>query len=266
MTIGILIFVYLAFAVLCFLASASDRRALYFLSQAWGGLALASHGTWLVMRGISAKHWPFTNTYETLVLLGFFMIALYLGTIRRHRIWAVGGFAGLIVSSLLSLTSFLPSDIEPLVPALKSNWLLFHVVSAFMGYSAFGMAAASAALYLVFDAVPEKAGREVFSRERLASLDWATYRLIAFGFPFLTLGIVLGSIWANLSWGRYWNWDSKETWAFITWLVYAVCLHMRQKKELWGRATALVTLIGFATVMFTYFGVNFWLSSLHAYG
>ncbi|MBI4395219.1 MAG: c-type cytochrome biogenesis protein CcsB [Candidatus Omnitrophica bacterium] len=289
MNIGVLVLAYLFFGVICFLASASERKFLLSFSFLTGLSILALHGIWIILRGIESKHLPLTNTYETLVFLSFLIIAIYFLTFRRYRMVIVGGFAGLIASVVLALTSLLSPEIEPLIPSLKSNWLLFHVTSVFIGYSSFALAAASAAVYLcseIFQSfqryrfcygtgfyssprkqnlsrpepVPEK------TSETLEYLDWLTYRFIALGFPFLTLGISLGAVWANASWGRYWNWDAKETWAFITWLIYGICFHLRYDKKYHGWPMALVTLFGFAAVMFTYFGVNFWLSSLHAYG
>lgn len=271
MTIGILILAYLLFGMICFIAVASVRKILLFISLGSGLLALGIHGTWMVERGLRAGYWPFTNTYETLVLLAFLIIVIFFLTFRRYQMLVIGGFAGIIASIVLALASFFPSEIEPLIPALKSNWLLFHVVSSFIGYSAFGLACAPAAVYLGLDLfsgifrwreLKEKSKqKEVFVR-----LDWLTCRFIAVGFPFLILGIVTGAIWANASWGRYWNWDPKESWAFITALVYAICLHMGRDEVSARRWRAFVTLFGFATVAFTYFGVNLWLSSLHAYG
>lgn len=265
MIIGILIFAYLFFGMICFLASMSERKFILYLSFVIGFLILAVHGTWIISRGIESRYLPFTNTYETLVLLSFLIIVIYFLTFRRYRMVIVGGFAGLIVSVVLALTSLLSPEIEPLIPSLKSNWLLFHVTTVFIGYSSFALASASAAVYLCFEIFKArtKNGKVLATLEYL---DWLTYRFIALGFPFLTLGISLGAVWANVSWGRYWNWDPKETWAFITWLVYGICFHMRYDPNYHGRSMAFVTLIGFASVMFTYFGVNFWLASLHAYG
>lgn len=258
MTIGILLLVYLFWGALNFVASWANKRMLTFFSLGTGLSALTVHGGWLVRRGIESRHLPFTNTYETLIFLGFLIVLIFFLTFPRHRLLSLGGFAGVIVSVLLALTSLLVPDIEPLLPALKSNWLLFHVVSAFLGYSGFALASAAASLYLGFSVSPHP------NQERLDYLGWLTYRFITFGFPFLTLGIATGAIWANESWGHYWNWDPKETWAFITWVMYAIYLHMHSNPKANPKWLALMTLIGFATVMFTYFGVNFWLASLHA--
>lgn len=255
MNVGILTFGYLLFSVVSFAASASEKRFLIRLSVFIGTCLLIFHVGSIFWRGLEAGRWPFTNTYETLVLFAFITLLIYLATFRRHRFVIVGGFVGLIAAVLLALTSLLSSEIEPLIPALKSNWLLFHVTSAFIGYSAFALGTACAIPALT----PGRGNQDI--RERW--MEWAD-RMIAFGFPFLTLGIATGAVWADQSWGRYWNWDAKETWAFVTWIVYAVYLHLERSGESSFLQRAAVALLGFATVMFTYFGVNFWLSSLHA--
>jgi len=265
MMTGILILGYLFFGILSFLAFAATRSKVLFYASVLSGLVtLAVHGVVIFKRGITAGHVPWTNTYETLILFGFLIIVLYFLTLIRYRTVGLGGFAGVVVAFLLALTSLLSPEIEPLLPSLKSNWLLFHVLSAFIGYSAFAVAFGSAALFLIIDVVGKFSGKTNVDAT-LAYFDWLTYRLIAIGFPFLTLGIATGAIWANESWGRYWNWDPKETCAFITWLIYAICLHMRNVDEVKGKPAAWLALFGFATVIFTYFGVNFWLASLHAY-
>ena len=270
MTVGILILAYLFFSIVSLLAFSTEIKTLLRSSVILGVIILIFHGGWLVERGLQAGHWPFTNTYETLVLMGFLVMAIYFLTFQRYRAVVIGGFAGVIVSAVLALTSLVSPEIEPLVPALKSNWLLFHVVSAFIGYSSFALASASALVYLGASFLPPAFLRKGKDSKQiplfLERVDWLTYRLVAVGFAFLTLGISAGSVWANASWGRYWNWDPKETWAFITWLVYAVCLHLRSNGRSHSRPAAFLTLVGFATVMFTYFGVNVWLASLHAYG
>ncbi|MBI4395060.1 MAG: c-type cytochrome biogenesis protein CcsB [Candidatus Omnitrophica bacterium] len=270
MIVGILILAYLFFSIASFLAFASEKKWLLGFSLLLGVIILMFHGAVVLDRGLKAGHWPFTNTYETLILMSFLVMGIYFLTFRRYKIAALGGFGGLIVSAILALTSLLSPEIEPLLPALKSNWLLFHVVSAFIGYSSFALASASALVYLSASFFPLKAFKKNEDPEKISQfldyVNWLLYRFIAAGFAFLTLGICAGSVWANASWGRYWNWDPKETWAFVTWLIFAVCLHMKSNGKYQGRLVAFMTLVGFATVMFTYFGVNFWLASLHAYG
>ncbi len=268
MNIGVLILLYLIFSLGSFIAVSSERRVLFYGAMITGLSALTIHGLFIFVRGISAHHFPLTNSYETLILLSFLIIAIYFFTFLRFRSVALGGFSGLIASILLAVTSLLSPDIEPLLPSLKSNWLFFHVVTIFIGYACFAVAFGSAAFYLFLDLTRLKSKKRNVPnavQERLEYLDWLTYRLIAAGFPFLTLGIITGAVWANICWGRYWSWDPKETWAFITWLIYGTCLHMKYMKEPSGRQTALLAFFGFLVMMFTYLGVNFWLASIHTY-
>lgn len=268
MNIGVLILLYILFSFGSFIATSSGRRVPFYGATILGLIALTIHGLSIFMRGTSAKHFPLTNSYETLILLSFLIMTIYFLTFPRFRSAALGGFSGLIASILLAFTSLLSPDIEPLLPSLKSNWLFFHVVTIFIGYASFAVAFGSAALYLFWDLIRFKSKKRDMAdsaQEKLEYLSWLTYRLIAVGFPFLTLGIVTGAIWANICWGRYWSWDPKETWAFITWLIYGVCLHTKYIKEPSGRRTALLAFFGFLVMMFTYLGVNFWLASIHAY-
>ena len=177
----------------------------------------------------------------------------------------IGGFAGVIAAVIMASTAIASPEIEPLLPALKSNWLLFHVSACFISYSGFALAMGSALAYLVVDLSPFKKRNPENRAKLLKTMDGLTHRLILFGYPLLTLGVVTGSVWAELSWGRYWNWDPKETWAFATWLIYAAYLHLRYLSWARGRLLAFFAVFAFGLILFTYYGVNFWLSTLHDY-
>jgi cytochrome c-type biogenesis protein CcsB len=157
--------------------------------------------------------------------------------------------------------------IDPLIPALQSNWLHAHVITCFLSYASFAISFAVSIMYLIKgkrkEGEPET--RLAASFPPLESLDNLVYKTIAVGFPLLTLGIVTGAAWADYAWGAYWSWDPKETWSLITWFVYAIFLHARFTREWRGRRTAILSLIGFGAVIFTYFGVNYVLSGLHSY-
>jgi cytochrome c-type biogenesis protein CcsB len=166
------------------------------------------------------------------------------------------------------------TDSAQLVPALKSYWLLIHVSAAVICAGGFTVGAAVTGLYLAKDRVELRvgAGRSPgfwgFLAERVPSsdrLDTLAYRVHAFVFPLWTFAVVAGAIWAENAWGRYWGWDPKETWAFITWVVYAGYLHARVTAGWRGRRAALVALVGYACFLFNYFGVNLFLSGLHSY-
>ncbi len=160
------------------------------------------------------------------------------------------------------------SKIQPLVPALKSNWLIAHVVACFLGYSAFAVAFGLSALYLARRKQTVNAGEQGGVPALLPSanqLEWFNYQMVLFGFLWLSVGIITGAVWANSAWGTYWSWDPKETWSLITWLIYAAVLHARNLKGWKGEKVAWLSIIGFGCVLFTYFGVNFLLSGLHSY-
>jgi cytochrome c-type biogenesis protein CcsB len=162
------------------------------------------------------------------------------------------------------------NEIQPLVPALQSNWLISHVVTCFVGYAAFAVSFAVSILYL-FKAKAERisSGLPVGSRSVLpdsSALDEIGYKTIAIGFPLLTIGIVTGAFWANVAWGTYWSWDPKETWSLIVWLIYAAYLHARITRGWQGKKAAVLSIVGFAATLFCYLGVNLVLSGLHSYG
>ena len=153
-----------------------------------------------------------------------------------------------------------------LMPALQSYWMAIHVPVMFTSYSAFGVAFAIGIIYLIQERqLKSKKPSEISEAlPSLEPLDTMIYRLISWGFPLLTLGVILGARWAYDAWGRYWGWDAKETWALITWFTYAIYLHMRLVMSWRGRKTVLLSIFGFGVVLFTYIGVNY-LSELHGF-
>ncbi|MBI4397528.1 MAG: hypothetical protein HY586_00200, partial [Candidatus Omnitrophica bacterium] len=137
MNVEILILGYLLFSVFSFMAAGSAKKQIFYITLLLGAALLLVHGGTILWRGIEAKHLPFTNMFETLVLMAFFILALYFLTFPWHKSSVLGGFAAVVACVILALTGFLPSDIEPLLPALKSNWLLFHVTTVITGYASF---------------------------------------------------------------------------------------------------------------------------------
>jgi len=218
---------------------------------------------WIESYRLGHGHVPVSNQYESMVLFAWTIGLLYLLLEIRHKIKALGPFIVPLPFLVLGLGSlFFESDIRPLVPALQSNWLTAHVVTCFLGYAAFAVSFGVSVLYL-FKAWAWKARLKIFPPEKI--LDDINYKAIAIGFPFLSVGIITGAIWANVAWGSYWSWDPKETWSLITWLVYATFLHARFAGGWVGQRSALLSILGFAAVLFTYIGVNFLLTGLHSY-
>jgi cytochrome c-type biogenesis protein CcsB len=175
-----------------------------------------------------------------------------------------------VVLMLAVLLLYVPAG--PLVPALHSYWLVIHVMAAVVASGAFAVGAIASALFLVKDRALRKGslapGSYLDRLPELSVLDRVAYRLHAFGFPVWTFAaLIAGPIWAEYAWGSYWNWDPKEVWAFITWVVYAAYLHARATAGWRGKAAAVIALIGFASLLFNFVGINFFFgsSSLHSY-
>jgi cytochrome c-type biogenesis protein CcsB len=214
---------------------------------------------------------PLTNMYESLVFFAWTIIAIYLVIEKKFATRAIGPFAVPMAFLAMAYASFagnIDKTISPLVPALQSNWLIAHVVTCFIGYAAFAIAATLGVMYLSkahSSSEPAASNKNQFLPS-LVLLDDLTHKTMIFGFIWLSVGIITGAIWANSAWGTYWSWDPKETWSLITWFFYAITLHARYTRGWSGKRLALLALCGFASVMFTYFGVNFLLSGLHSYG
>ncbi len=287
---------------------------------------------------------PLRNLYESLIFFVWSLILIHLIMEFKYKNRSLGAFVTPIAALALAFIdiSGTTKEIQPLVPALQSNWLLFHVLLSFLGYAAFGVSFGASVAYITMVTESRKEGAYIFwsvivgvflivlagmgidflslsaaERETLiqnhflkstfrsssggviavswivsaavilviwqfgiglkkilsglsitpSMLDDITYKSIAIGFPLFTIGgLVMGAIWANSAWGKYWSWDPKETWSLITWFVYALYLHARFVAGWRGKKTAILAVIGFVAVIFTYLGVNLVLSGLHSYG
>lgn len=226
---------------------------------------------WLESYRMGFGHAPLTNMYESVVFFSWVIIILYLAVEWKFKTRVIGAFAVPLAFLAMAYASFstdLNKAITPLVPALQSNWLIAHVVTCFIGYAAFAVAAGLGVMYLLKNRQDQ--GRSssslLNSLPPLAVLDDITHKTMVFGFIWLSAGIITGAIWANSAWGTYWSWDPKETWSLITWFLYAVTLHARYTRGWGGSRIAWLALLGFISVIFTYYGVNFLLSGLHSYG
>jgi cytochrome c-type biogenesis protein CcsB len=209
--------------------------------------------------------------YESLVFFAWCIAIFYLFLEHKFKNRLIGAFAVPFAFVSMALASLTSPDIQPLVPALQSNWLIAHVVTCFVGYAAFAVAAGLGIMYLL-RSTSIAGGKEKNPDGLLATLpslkviDDITHKTIVFGFLWLSGGIITGAVWANSAWGTYWSWDPKETWSLITWFVYAGALHARFTKGWGGKRIAWLAIIGFVAVIFTYYGVNYLLSGLHSYG
>lgn len=222
----------------------------------------------LVLRGVWAGRVPWGNMYEFSLAwtLGILVVFLAVST-RRDIRWLGLPVVFLALLSLGLAVTVLYTEAAQLVPALKSWWLVIHVASAIICGGAFTVAAAISVLYLWRDRA-ERKGKVtgiVASLPDASRLDTLSYRILAFAFPLWTFAVISGAIWAENAWGRYWGWDPKETWAFITWVIYAGYLHARSTAGWRGRRAAYISLLGFGAFLINYFGVNIFVNSLHSY-
>jgi cytochrome c-type biogenesis protein CcsB len=222
----------------------------------------------VIARGVSAGRVPWGNMYEFSITGALAFSGAYLIALRKYDL----RWLGLLVSISVLLTIgtaitvlYVPS--APLVPALKSEWLVIHVSAAIISGGVFLLSNVIAAAYLYLDRVEEKGERPQWAKRLpdLETLDQLSYRLVAFVFPLWTFSVIAGAIWAESAWGRYWGWDPKETWAFITWVAYAAYLHARVTIGWRGRRAAWLCLFAGSTFLFNYIYVNIWGTGKHTY-
>jgi len=273
---------YLASMVVffAFLASKNKTVGLTGSLLAYSGLAIQTVAIglrWKESYDMGFGHAPLSNLYESVVFFSWTIILIYLFIDLKYKYRIVGAFV--VPFALLGMAwaqlggdKYMRTSIEPLVPALQSNWLLYHVVTCFLGYAAFAVACGVSIMYLLKahhednTSDPASAGGLMSMFPPTKVLDDLNYRAIMIGFPLLTIGIITGAAWANYAWGTYWSWDPKETWSLIVWFVYAAFLHARFTRGWVGKRAAWLSIIGFAATIFCYLGVNLFLSGLHSYG
>nr|NP_043267.1 cytochrome c biogenesis protein [Cyanophora paradoxa]P48257.1 RecName: Full=Cytochrome c biogenesis protein CcsA [Cyanophora paradoxa]AAA81298.1 ycf5 [Cyanophora paradoxa] len=265
----------------------------------------------LITRWITAGYFPISNLYESLFFLVWGLNTIWLFLYKNNmRIQLLDNSVSLLLTLLVGFLHFiLPQEmreISPLVPALKSNWLMMHVSVMMISYATLMIGSLLSIIYLYFLYRVDKLLNKINAVNLMTSnqnsnsliynlsfntllnssksmeyqillkdlsliklskrLDNLSYRLITFGFPLLTIGIIAGAVWANEAWGSYWSWDPKETWALITWLIFAIYLHTRIIKGWQGKKAAMVASLGFFIIWICYLGVNLLGKGIHSYG
>jgi len=222
----------------------------------------------VIFRGISANRVPWGNMYEFSITGAFAFSGAYLFALTKYKL----RWLGLPVSLAVLLTlgtaiTLLYRPSAPLVPALKSTWLVIHVSAAIISGGVFLLANSIAGAYLILDRYEQKGVRPIWAQKlpSLEVLDNLSYRLVALVFPLWTFAVIAGAIWAESAWGRYWGWDPKETWAFITWVAYAAYLHARVTVGWRGRKAAWLCLFAGSTFLFNYIYINVWGTGRHTY-
>ena len=214
---------------------------------------------YLAARGIAAGRLPLANQFEFATAFAWGIAVMLIVLRMKFRAEWVSVVAMPMVFLVLSYAALQPKEITELMPALRSMWFGLHIGSAVFSYAAFILAGCSGLRYILME---KREGESV----RLAQMDYLCYRLVAMGFLLLTVVILSGAIWAEQAWSAFWTWDPKETWALITWILYAIYLHLRMRKKRSGRVMAWFTVIAVPVVLFTFVGVNTLLPGLHSYG
>ena len=225
---------------------------------------LALHTAALICRGIGAGRLPLTNQYEFATSFAWGLCLVSLIFVIRFKFPVLGAFAAPVIFLIIGYAAMQSKEVKNLMPALRSNWLGFHVSTAIIAYGAFGVSFVLGVIFLL----REKMRTHGFLDEHIPKrekLDVIAYRSVSLGLLFLTFTIVTGAIWAERAWGSYWSWDPKETWSLVTWIIYAAYLHLRLRRGWEGRAAAIFAVIGFVCVIFTYIGVNTFLPGIHSY-
>lgn len=237
------------------------RRPLATIAARLTLVGLVAHTMALLQRWQAAGRPPVANMHESMVLFAWAVIAI--GALLEHgyRLGCFGPAVVLLGLALLGSSRLWPDALLPLVPALKSPWIFWHVASCMLAYGAFAVGWIAGGLYLVV----ARRRKVLEVHTRLDAIDGVGAQASTFGFVMLALGIITGSMWANLAWGSWWSWDPKETWALVTWLTYAIYLHNRHALRWRAEKLAWFSVWAFPSVLFTYVGVNYLLVSLHSY-
>ncbi len=302
---NVALFAYVAAMVMYFAYLAFRRDGIWVAARTIAFVGLGANVVAVVARAFAAHRVPWGNMYEYSILLALLIVAGYLFIVEGHyKVRTLGGFVLMFAIFTMAIAvSFLYVAPGPLVPALNSYWIKIHVVAAITGSSLFALGGGVlTTLFLVQDRrerrqlaslraqqPPPILGGSIdvdappdFSPEAdepssapggsrrgflppAATLDRMAYRVIAFAFPIWTFAVIAGAIWAQKAWGRYWGWDPKETWSFITWTIYAGYLHARSTSGWKGRPAAMIALVGFVSLLITYYAVNLWIVGLHSY-
>ena len=271
--LSVVTFVY-GFSAVLYIIAWIFKKPIFGKGGTWSAaLAVAGNIIGLILRWqesyqLGIGHAPLSNLYESLVFFSATIATIYLFAEIRYKNRIMGAFImpfAFLAIAYASLNPDVNDRIMPLLPALKSNWLIAHVITCFIGYGGFTVSIGMSLMYILKKWNPSVLEYFLAKFPQTSHLDEVNHQMVKFGFLFLTVGIITGAVWANSAWGRYWGWDPKETWSLITWLIYAAMLHFRYMLAWRGTRFAVFSVIGFMAMLFTYFGVNL-LPGLHSYG
>jgi cytochrome c-type biogenesis protein CcsB len=257
----IAVLLYAATMVFYFISYINKNEKIGKRGQILLKLAFIIHTLAIIVRGFASKRVPLTNQYEFATAfargIGLFLIIFE----KKYKYYSVGTFVVPILLVVIGYAALRNKEIQPLMPALKSRWLVIHVSLAILSYGSFAVATGTSCMYLI----KNKKGDKDHRLPEKEKLDEMSYRAVLLGFLFLSMTIITGALWAKKSWGRYRARDPKETRSLVTWIIYTVYLHLRRSKGLENEKAAWFCIIGFIAVLFTYIGVNTFFPSLHSY-
>ena len=222
------------------------------------------HTAALAVRSIGAGRLPLSNNYEFATSFAWGICLVSLVFLWKYRFKALGTFVTPVIFLIIGYAAMQSKEVRELMPALRSGWIVFHVSTAIIAYGGFGVSFAVSLMFLLRETVSD----QEFWQKHIPGRQWldmVSYRAVSLGLLFLSFTIVTGAIWAERAWGSYWSWDPKETWSLVTWLIYALYLHLRIRRGWRNKAAAIFAVIGFVCVIFTYIGVNTLLPGLHSY-
>ena len=255
---------YFALTILNFIFVAMKKEKLASAAFYLQAGLFALHTAALVLRGIGAGRWPMTNQYEFATSFAWALCLVSLIFIRKYCFPVLGAFSSPLILLMIGYAAMQSREVRELMPSLRSSWLAFHVSTAIIGYGAFGVTFVLSLIFLCRGKMKEQGfwDQHIPQPEKL---DMISYRSVCLGMLFLSLTILTGAIWAEQAWGSYWSWDPKETWSLVTWIIYAVYLHLRLRRGWKGKGAAWFAVVGFICVIFTYIGVNTFLPGIHSY-
>ena len=272
MTVNVLLFkitllVYFI-ATIFYLIGVISRQEKFRQSAIWilvGGFVM--HCITISVRWHTTMTPPMASLHESLSFFAWALVGIYLLFYLKYRTVMLGAFVTPMALSLMIIGTRESAQLPTLDPMLDSWWFPVHVTLAFLGHAVFAIAGAAGIMYLLQERMlkSKKFSGLFYRLPSLDTLDSMNYKCLTFGFPLMTMGIISGAIWANSAWGGYWRWDPKETWALITWFLYAALLHGRLTIGWRGRRAAIFAIIGFCFLLFSFFGVNMFLSGEHTF-
>ena len=269
------IYLILFQTMLCYWLALKYPKLTIVKNLCWVGIIASNVLLFLLLgfRWLNSGYFPLSNLYESLLFLDWCLLFILIVIEIKSKTKLIGAIMLPITLLVISFASLiLPEPMQsaaPLVPALQSNWLMMHVSMMMLSYSTLILGSLLSILFLVLTNTKKFNSfnnEKTSQKQLLESIDNWSYRTIGLGFPFLTIGIIAGAVWANEAWGSYWSWDPKETWALITWLVFAAYIHARLTQGWIGKKAAILGSVGFIVVWICYLGVNFLGQGLHSYG